>query len=97
MVILYSSSTFLPTASHLKAVVIIKPTSGTIARINIVFVKPTAASMIGNTKVPIILPVRLTDSTKPVACERKYVEMIKQQSSYLVYPDHQSARIRIER
>ena len=29
--------------------------------------------MIGNTNVPMILPVRLTDSTKPVACERKYV------------------------
>ena len=40
-------------------------------KINIVFVRPTAASMIGKTKVPMILPVRLTDSTKPVACERK--------------------------
>ena len=43
------------------------------AKISIVFVNPTAASIIGNTNVPIILPVRLTDSTKPVACERKYV------------------------
>ena len=58
-------------ASHFIDTVMIIPSKGTMDKINIVFVRPTAARMIGKTKVPMILPVRLTDSTKPVACERK--------------------------
>ena len=67
----YSTSICLPTASHFIDTVMIIPNKGTMDKINIVFVRPTAARMIGKTKVPMILPVRLTDSTKPVACERK--------------------------
>lgn len=67
----YSTSICLPTASHFIDTVMIIPSKGTMDKINIVFVRPTAARMIGKTKVPMILPVRLTDSTKPVACERK--------------------------
>ena len=69
----YSTSTFFPTGSHLIALVIINPTNGTILKINMVLVRPTAARMIGKINVPIILPVRLTASTNPVACDRKYV------------------------
>ena len=67
----YSTSICLPTASHFIDTVMIIPSKGTMDKINIEFVRPTAARMIGKTKVPMILPVRLTDSTKPVACERK--------------------------